>query len=360
MTRAMSVRKSKTVEPRMEASSGTLSPDELSKIHAYWRACNYLAAGMIYLRDNPLLRKPLKPEHIKNCAARSLGRKPGLSFTLRPSEPADQQVRPRCDLPRRARSRRARRARPGVPRGNVLRDLSEQERRREGMREFFKEFSFPGGIGSHCTPETPGSIHEGGELGYSISHAFGAAFDNPTCWCGRRGDGEAETGPLATSWHSNKFLNPIRDGAVLPILHLNGYKINNPTLLSRISTRSWRTCSRATAGRRTSSRATTLADAPEDGRDDGRLRAGDPPHPERRAQDRQVRAAALADDRPAQPKGWTGPRKWTGTRSKASGGRTRCRCRDCTTIPRTEAARAVAAELQAGRAVRQDGRLMPS
>ena len=109
------------------------------------------------------------------------------------------------------------------------------------MKAFFKQFSFPGGIGSHCTPETPGSIHEGGELGYSISHAFGAAFDNPNLLVAVAvGDGESETGPLATSWHSSKFLNPIRDGAVLPILHLNGYKINNPTLLSRIPKRSWR------------------------------------------------------------------------------------------------------------------------
>jgi len=214
----------------------SLSPNALSNINAYWRACNYLAAGMIYLQDNPLLKQPLKPEHIKNRLLGHWGSSPGLSFTyIHMNRLINEYDLNAIFL-----------AGPGHGAPGVLApvylegaysetypDKSEDMR---GMQHFFKEFSFPGGIGSHCTPETPGSIHEGGELGYSISHAFGAAFDNPDLVVTVVvGDGEAETGPLATSWHSNKFLNPIRDGAVLPVLHLNGYKINNPTLLSRIS-----------------------------------------------------------------------------------------------------------------------------
>ena len=213
-----------------------LSADELRKIDAYWRACNYLAAGMIYLRDNPLLREPLKPEHIKNRLLGHWGSSPGLSFTYIHLN----RLIKKYDLNAIFMAGPGHGA-PGVlgpvylegTYSEIYPSKSEDE---EGMRAFFKDFSFPGGIGSHCTPETPGSIHEGGELGYSVSHAFGAAFDNPDLLVAVVvGDGEAETGPLATSWHSNKFLNPIRDGAVLPILNLNGYKINNPTLLARIS-----------------------------------------------------------------------------------------------------------------------------
>ena len=202
---------------------------------AYWRACNYLAAGMIYLQDNPLLREPLKLEHIKQRLLGHWGASPGLSFIYvhinRIIKKRQQQAIFMAGPGHGA---------PGVlapvylegTYSEVYPDKSEDE---EGMRRFFKQFSFPGGIGSHCTPETPGSIHEGGELGYSLSHAFGAAFDNPELLVVVAvGDGEAETGPAATAWHSCKFLNPIRDGVVLPILHLNGYKINNPTLLSRI------------------------------------------------------------------------------------------------------------------------------
>jgi xylulose-5-phosphate/fructose-6-phosphate phosphoketolase len=212
-----------------------LSADELAAIDAYWRACNYLAVGMIYLRANPLLREPLQPGHIKQRLLGHWGASPGLAFMY-------------VHMNRLIREQDVNAiflAGPGHGAPGVLApvylegtyseiypDKSEDE---EGMRRLFKQFSFPGGIGSHCTPETPGSIHEGGELGYSISHAFGAAFDNPDLVaCVAVGDGEAETGPLATSWHSAKFLNPVRDGAVLPILHLNGYKINNPTLLARI------------------------------------------------------------------------------------------------------------------------------
>ena len=213
-----------------------LSAEELRKIDAYWRACNYLAAGMIYLRDNPLLREALKPEHIKNRLLGHWGSSTGLSFAY---VHLNRLIK-KYDLNAIFLAGPGHGA-PGVlgpvylegTYSEIYPNKSEDE---AGMRTFFKEFSFPGGIGSHCTPETPGSIHEGGELGYSISHAFGAAFDNPDLLVAVVvGDGEAETGPLATSWHSNKFLNPIRDGAVLPILNLNGYKINNPTLLARIS-----------------------------------------------------------------------------------------------------------------------------
>ncbi|MBI1285041.1 MAG: phosphoketolase [Thiobacillus sp.] len=217
-------------------SGSTLSIDELDNIDAYWRACNYLAAGMIFLRDNPLLRQPLQPEHVKSRLLGHWGSSPGLSFAWvhlnRLINKYDLDVIFLAGPGHGA---------PGVLApvylegfySEVYPNKGEDE---EGMRQFFKEFSFPGGIGSHCTPETPGSIHEGGELGYSVSHAFGAAYDNPDLLVTVMvGDGEAETAPLATSWHSNKFLNPIRDGAVLPILHLNGYKINNPTILARIS-----------------------------------------------------------------------------------------------------------------------------
>ncbi|WP_349431193.1 phosphoketolase family protein [Methylomarinum sp. Ch1-1] len=204
-------------------------------LDAYWRACNYLAAGMIYLTDNPLLQKPLKPEHIKNRLLGHWGASPGLSF----SYVHMNRLINKYDLNAIFLAGPGHGA-PGVLapvylEGTYSEIYPNKSEDKEGMRLFFKEFSFPGGIGSHCTPETPGSIHEGGELGYSLSHAFGAAFDNPDLIVTVVvGDGESETGPLATSWHSNKFLNPIRDGAVLPILHLNGYKINNPTILARI------------------------------------------------------------------------------------------------------------------------------
>ena len=222
--------------PSLPPATAPLDPATLQKIHAYWQACNYLAVGMIYLRDNPLLREPLQPEHIKKRLLGHWGSSPGLSFIYVHMNRLINQY----DLNAIFLAGPGHGA-PGVLApvylegvySEIYPNKGEDE---EGLREFFKEFSFPGGIGSHCTPETPGSIHEGGELGYSLSHAFGAAFDNPDLLVTVAvGDGEAETAPLATSWHSNKFLNPLRDGAVLPILHLNGYKINNPTLLSRIS-----------------------------------------------------------------------------------------------------------------------------
>lgn len=220
----------------LEAQGASLSEEELSKLHAYWQACNYLAVGMIYLQDNPLLREPLKPEHIKQRLLGHWGASPGLSFIYIHLN----RLIKKQDLNMIFIAGPGHGA-PGVLApvylesvyGEVYPNKGESE---EGMRRFFREFSFPGGVGSHCTPETPGSIHEGGELGYSLSHAFGAAFDNPDLIVAAViGDGEAETGALAAAWHSNKFLNPICDGAVLPILHLNGYKINNPTLLARIS-----------------------------------------------------------------------------------------------------------------------------
>jgi xylulose-5-phosphate/fructose-6-phosphate phosphoketolase len=212
-----------------------LSSEELKKTDAYWRACNYLSAGMIYLRANPLLREPLQPEHIKNRLLGHWGSDPGQSLIW---VHLNRLIR-KYDLNVMYISGPGH----GAPatlancylEGHYSEIYPDKSCDEAGMLKFFRQFSFPGGIGSHCTPETPGSIHEGGELGYSISHAYGAAFDNPDLIVAVAvGDGEAETGPLATSWHSNKFLNPIRDGAVLPVLHLNGYKIANPTILARI------------------------------------------------------------------------------------------------------------------------------
>ena len=213
-----------------------LTERELALTHAYWRACNFLSVGMIYLKDNPLLRVPLTADHVKHRLLGHWGASPALSFAW--VHLNRLIVRDDLDVIFVAGPGHGA---PGVlgpaylegTYSEVYPDIGEDE---AGLQKFFKQFSFPGHIGSHVTPETPGSIHEGGELGYSLSHAFGMAFDNPNlivaCVIG---DGEAETGPLATSWHSNKFLNPIRDGAVLPILNLNGYKIANPTILARIS-----------------------------------------------------------------------------------------------------------------------------
>ncbi len=216
-------------------AGGPLTPDELDRIDAYWRAANYLSVGQIYLLDNPLLRRPLTVDDVKPRLLGHWGTTPGLNFVY-------------------AHLNRVIKARdldcmyvigpghggPGIVAnayiegtyGEVYPEISQDL---EGLRKLFKQFSFPGGIPSHVAPETPGSIHEGGELGYALVHAYGAAFDNPNLLVACVvGDGEAETGALATSWHSNKFLNPVSDGAVLPILHLNGYKIANPTVLARI------------------------------------------------------------------------------------------------------------------------------
>jgi xylulose-5-phosphate/fructose-6-phosphate phosphoketolase len=221
---------------RSTIKAAPLAPDELRKTEIYWRACNYLSLGMIYLRENPLLTEPLRVEHIKNRLLGHWGSSPGLSFIY---VHLNRLIKKHgLDMIFLAGPGHGA---PGVLgptylEGTYSEIYPEKSQDPEGLREFFKQFSFPGGIGSHCTPETPGSIHEGGELGYVLSHACGAAFDNPELIVAAVvGDGESETGPLATSWHINKFLNPARDGAVLPILHLNGYKIDNPTLLARIS-----------------------------------------------------------------------------------------------------------------------------
>jgi len=220
----------------LEVESRPLTDQQLTLMDAYWRACNYLAVGMIYLQDNPLLREPLTKEHVKHRLLGHWGASPALSFVwvhlnrliIRDDLDMIFVAGPGHGAPGVLG--------PAYLEGTYSEIYPDKSQNAEGMQKFFKQFSFPGHIGSHVTPETPGSIHEGGELGYSLSHAFGMVFDNPdlisVCVVG---DGEAETGPLATAWHSNKFLNPIRDGAVLPILNLNGYKIANPTILARVS-----------------------------------------------------------------------------------------------------------------------------
>src|SRR5437899_639996 len=212
-----------------------LSADLLNKVDSWWRAANYLSVGQIYLKDNPLLREPLKLEHIKPRLLGHWGTTPGLNFIyvhlnrLIKQHDLDMMyvIGPGHGGPGLVAST--------YLEGSYSEIYPHIGHDTDGLRRLFKQFSWPYGIPSHVAPETPGSIHEGGELGYSLVHAYGAAFDNPNlvvaCVVG---DGEAETGPLATSWHSNKFLNPATDGAVLPILHLNGYKIANPTVLARI------------------------------------------------------------------------------------------------------------------------------
>jgi len=217
-------------------ATAPLTADELRKIDAYWRAANYLSVGQIYLMANPLLREPLKLEHVKPRLLGHWGTTPGLNFVYAHMNRAIK----RYDLDAIYVAGPGHGG-PGMVANTYLEGTYSEffgtiTPDAEGMQKLFRQFSFPGGIPSHAAPETPGSIHEGGELGYALSHAFGAAFDNPDLFvCAVVGDGEAETGPLATSWHSNKFLNPARDGAVLPILHLNGYKIAGPTVLARIS-----------------------------------------------------------------------------------------------------------------------------
>lgn len=213
-----------------------LTPSQLEKLDAYWRASNYLAACQLYLLDNPLLKQPLQPEHIKKKIVGHWGTVPGQNFIYTHLN----RIITKYDLdmiylsgPGHGGNAMVAHTYMEGTYSEVYPNISQDL---EGLKKLFKQFSFPGGIPSHVAPETPGSIHEGGELGYSLAHAFGAVLDNPDssppCVVG---DGEAETGPLATAWHSNKFLNPIGDGAVLPILHLNGFKIHNPTIFSRLS-----------------------------------------------------------------------------------------------------------------------------
>jgi xylulose-5-phosphate/fructose-6-phosphate phosphoketolase len=212
-----------------------LSADELRTIDAYWRAANYLSVGQIYLLDNPLLREPLEPDHVKPRLLGHWGTTPGLNFIyVHLNRVINAHDLDMIYVAGPGHGGPALVANTWLE-GSYSELYPNVAQDAEGMKTLFKQFSFPGGVPSHAAPETPGSIHEGGELGYSLAHAFGAAFDNPdlvvACIVG---DGEAETGPLATAWHSNKFLNPLHDGAVLPILHLNGYKIANPTVLARI------------------------------------------------------------------------------------------------------------------------------
>lgn len=223
---------------RSTVTGSPLSAEDVRKTDAYFKASLYLCLGMIHLKTNPLLREPLKAEHFKARLLGHWGSDAGQIFTYIHANRLIKKYDLDCMFV----------SGPGHGAPAVLSQSYLEGRYTEvypsmtedeaGMLRFFKQFSYPGGIGSHATPETPGSIHEGGELGYSISHAFGTVFDNPELiTITMVGDGEAETGPLAASWHSTKFLNPITDGAVLPVLHLNGYKINNPTLLSRITHR---------------------------------------------------------------------------------------------------------------------------
>ncbi len=214
-----------------------MSGPELDRIDAYWRAANYLSVGQIYLLDNPLLAEPLRPEHVKPRLLGHWGTTPGLNFIYAHMNRVIRNwdldaiyiIGPGHGGPATVAN--------AYLEGTYSEIYPSVTRDADGMRRLFRQFSFPGGIPSHVAPETPGSIHEGGELGYALTHAYGAAFDNPELLvCCVVGDGEAETGPLAASWHSNKFLDPVRDGVVLPILHLNGYKIANPTVLARIPT----------------------------------------------------------------------------------------------------------------------------
>src|SRR5579859_2556442 len=225
-----------TTEVRKPETTRPLEAEELRLLDAWWRAANYLSVGQIYLLDNPLLREPLRAEQIKPRLLGHFGTTPGLNLVY---AHLNRAIR-RRDLDAVYITGPGHGG-PGIVanaylEGTYTELYSHVGQDEAGLKELFRQFSFPGGIPSHAAPETPGSIHEGGELGYALAHAFGAAFDNPgllvACVVG---DGEAETGPLATSWHSNKFLNPATDGAVLPILHLNGYKIANPTVLARIS-----------------------------------------------------------------------------------------------------------------------------
>ena len=291
--------------------SNSLSKKEIDGIDAYWRAANYLSVGQIYLLDNPLLKEPLKDGHIKPRLLGHWGTTPGLNFIYvhlnRVIKKNDLNVIYIAGPGHGG---------PGIVANvylegtysEVYPNISQDE---EGMKKLFKQFSFPGGIPSHVAPETPGSIHEGGELGYALSHAYGAAFDNPdlivACVIG---DGEAETGPLATAWHSNKFLNPASDGAVLPILHLNGYKIANPTVLARISHEELESSLerlRLSAVFRRRRRA--ASDARENG--------GDPRYGRRRDQDDSRAGAQQRRSRRPRwpmivlrtPKGWTGPQR---------------------------------------------------
>ena len=289
------------------------SNNEVDRLHAYWRASNYLCAGMLYLRDNVLLRRPLEPAHIKPRILGHWGTCPGLSFTLthlnRLIREHDLDLMFVCGPGHGAAAVLAH----AYLDGHYSERYPECSQDEAGMTHLFRHFSAPHGIGSHCTPQLPGSIHEGGELGYSLSHAFGAAFDNPDLIVAAMvGDGEAETGALAASWQSARFLNPARDGAVLPILHLNGYKIANPALLARIPPaelqaffegHGYRPC--FVAGDDPPAMHRKMARAL--GQCVAEIRAI-----QARARRRRTGEDSLAHDRAAHAEGWTGPRRFDG------------------------------------------------
>ena len=308
--------------------SEPLPPDQLRKINAYWRAANYLSVGQIYLYDNPLLREPLKLAHVKPLVVGHWGTTPGQNFIYVHLN----RVIKKYDLDMFYVAGPGHGG-PAIV-GNIYLEgtwsevypnVSQDE---AGLKKLFTQFSFPGGISSHVAPTTPGSIHEGGELGYSLSHAFGAAFDNPdlivACVIG---DGEAETGPLATAWQSNKFLDPITDGAVLPILHLNGYKISNPTVLARIEHEEleqfFRGCGWTpyfVEGDEPETMHQLMAATLEKAIEDIRQIQSNARTEERH------HAAALADDRPAgHPRAGPDRKSSMVCRSRAPSARTRCR-----------------------------------
>ena len=310
---------SRSRQPLTEAEAGT--------IDRYWRAANYVTVGQIYLMANPLLAEPLRPEHIKPRLLGHWGTSPGLNFIWahlsRAIKVHDQPMMYVIGPGHGG---------PAALAGNWLDGTYSEvypsvSQDAAGLRELFRQFSFPGGVPSHVSPETPGSIHEGGELGYSLSHAHGAAFDNPglivACIVG---DGEAETGPLATSWHAHRFLNPARDGAVLPILHLNGWKIANPAVLARIPDdeldallRGYGYEPRYVTGHDASVLHQDMAAVLDESIDQIRaihdLARADASQPRPRWPMIVLRT----------PKGWTGPPWSTACRSRAPGGRTRCR-----------------------------------
>ena len=333
-----------------------LDADELRLIDAYWRAANYLSVGQIYLLDNPLLREPLRSEHVKPRLLGHFGTTPGLNLIW-------------VHLNRAIRARQLHaiyvtgpgHGGPGIVANAYLEGTYSElypnvGPGEDGLRELFRQFSFPGGIPSHAAPETPGSIHEGGELGYALAHAYGAAYDNPDLLvCCVVGDGEAETGPLATSWHSNKFLNPVTDGAVLPVLHLNGYKIANPTVLARIPEQELVALMEGYGHRP----LLVSGDDPEAVHQELRRRARrrarrhlpDPAGGARRPGDG---TAALADDRPAHAEGLDGPE---GGRRQAGRGNVALAPGADVGCPRQQgsrpAARGVDAQLPAGGALRR-------
>ena len=304
-------------------NTDTLTPELLHKMNAYWRAANYLSVGQIYLYDNPLLKEPLKLSHVKPLVVGHWGTTPGQNFIYVHLN----RVIKKYDLDMFYIAGPGHGG-PAIV-GNVYLEGTWSEiypnitQDEAGLKKLFKQFSFPGGISSHVAPTTPGSIHEGGELGYSLSHAFGAAFDNPdlivACVVG---DGEAETGPLATAWQSNKFLNPITDGAVLPILHLNGYKISNPTVLARIEHEEleqfFRGCGWTpyfVEGDEPEKMHQLMAATLETGH------RGHPANPKECADQQRHHSAALADDRPQIAQGLDGTesRRWPAGRGHLPG-----------------------------------------